>query len=208
MESYSFPHEFLEQFDPEVVGCVVLDVRMPGVGGMELLARFKEQGATTPVIVVTGFADVFTATRSLKLGAVEFFEKPVDDGLLLECVQHWVEVDKAFREDLAACRAIQERLARLSRREREVLDGVLAGLSNKHIARQLGISPKAVEVYRGKLMAKMELGSAVELVKAVLCCPHYRSSPVCCLCSRCPLRPNVGFSANVGFRAAADPLPA
>lgn len=180
VETHESPREFLDQVNPGTPGCVVLDLRMPEVNGMEILTRFRERAVATPVIVVTGFGEVGTAVRAMKLGAVEFLEKPVDDEILLEAVQHWTEVGKELQICHTRCSVIRARLKLLSPREREVLEYVLEGCSNKEIARHLGIGPKAVELYRSKLMGKMEVSTAVSLTREVLMCPAWAACPLIC----------------------------
>lgn len=174
VETHASPGDFLERFDAATAGCVVLDIRMPGMSGLEVLARLRERAATHPVIVITGHGDVTVAVRAMKLGAAEFFEKPVNDEFLLECIQHWTAVAKAALAEEAQCAEVRDRLAKLSRREREVLDCVLDGLSNKEAARRLGVSPRAIEIYRSKLMQKMKAESVAELVREVLGCPRFK----------------------------------
>ncbi len=159
---------FLNALPGIAAGCIVTDVRMPELGGIELLRRLRDRGVAMPVIVMTGHGDVPLAVEAMKIGAVDFFEKPFDDDALIASVQaalgNW---EKGSRN--AAERAeLQGRLTSLSNREREVLDGLIAGLPNKTIAYDLGISPRTVEIYRANVMTKMKAGSLSELVRMAL----------------------------------------
>jgi two-component system response regulator FixJ len=166
-ESYSTAADFLD-VAKHARGCVVTDVRMPGMDGLQLVRRLKDMGVTLPVIVMTGHGDVPLAVEAMKAGVVDFFEKPFDDEQLLEAVRRAMaesgqgEARESERSEIAA------RLASLSGREREVLDGLLAGKANKVIAYDLGISPRTVEIYRANLMTKMRANSLSELVRMAL----------------------------------------
>jgi len=170
VQSFASPYDFIARFDPVRPGCVILDLRMPELNGIEVLTRLREQTKTIPVLVITGYGSAQAAVRAAKLGAVEFLEKPVNDDLLLERVQHWIDADVKFHEEYARHRELQDRLASLSRRERQVLDCVLAGMSNKEAAFALGISAKAIEMYRSNLMKKMAAKTFVQLVRKVVGC--------------------------------------
>jgi two-component system, LuxR family, response regulator FixJ len=165
--TYALPSLFMKQFDVDRAGCVVLDLRMPGLNGVEILTWLRTLGRITPVIVVTGYADLATAVRVMKLGAVEFFEKPFNTELLVEAVQRWVRGDIAAVSVWSQHNITLQRLATLSGRERNVLECVLHGMSNKETARHLGVSPKAVEIYRGHLMRKMDAANVVKLVMQI-----------------------------------------
>lgn len=146
-------------------GCVVTDVRMPEIGGLELLRRLKAAGSSLPVIVMTGHGDVALAVEAMKAGAVDFIEKPFDDELFLQAVKSSLQTRSATDRGAPATRV---KLESLSMRERQVLDGVLAGKQNKVIAHELGLSPRTVEVYRANVMTKTEANSLPDLVRAVL----------------------------------------
>jgi two-component system response regulator FixJ len=149
-------------------GCVITDVRMPGISGIDLLRRLKEMGIRLPVIVITGHGDVPLAVEAMKFGAVDFLEKPFDDDVLLASVRSAVdrsEVSAQLETELAEIRA---RIALLTNREREVLDGLVAGHPNKIIGFDLRISPRTVEIYRANVMTKMKAGSLSELVRMAL----------------------------------------
>ena len=159
---------FLEAGIPAKAGCIITDVRMPGLSGVELLEKLDVAGCRIPVIVVTGHADVPLAVEAMKLGAADFLEKPFDDealmGAIRTCLSRAQETQKldAVRED------VEERIATLSHREHQVLEYLVAGHANKTIAYDLGISPRTVEVYRANVMTKMKAASLSELVRMAL----------------------------------------
>ena len=159
---------FLDHYEQGVPGCVLLDVRMPDINGMELHARLKERGATIPVIIVTGHADVPMAVRAMKAGAYDFIEKPYNDALILERVQSAIAFDKDNRRNQERVDNIRNRAAQLTLREQEVMRYVLRSKQNKIIATELGISIKTVELHRANLMAKMKATSPTELVRLAL----------------------------------------
>lgn len=164
---YDSATSFLEKYDGSASGCVVSDVRMPGLDGLQLLRRLKETGSKAPVIVMTGHADVILAVEAMKAGAVDFIEKPFPDEKLLTAIE--AALARRERTQPAGNVAqIRERMASLSAREREVLDGLLAGHPNKTIAFDLGLSPRTVEVHRANVMIKMGASSLSELVRMVL----------------------------------------
>jgi two-component system response regulator FixJ len=144
---------------------IITDVRMPGMSGIELLQHLKTAGVTMPVIVITGHGDVPLAVEAMKLGAVDFLEKPFDDEVLLASVRSAAERRQAGESREAERQAIASRIDTLSARERQVLEGLVAGLPNKTIAYDLGISARTVEVYRANLMAKMQASSLSDLVR-------------------------------------------
>lgn len=166
-ESYASAMAFLDVAG-SARGCVVTDVRMPGMDGLQLVRRLKDLGVTLPVIVMTGHGDVPLAVEAMKAGVIDFFEKPFDDEQILEAVRRAMDHSgqRVAREHEKAETAA--RIARLSGREREVLDGLLAGKANKVIAHDLDISPRTVEVYRANLMTKMSANSLSELVRMAL----------------------------------------
>jgi len=168
--AFTSPIEFIEKFDPGRPACVILDLQMPEMDGIETLSLLRRRSGTTPVIFLTGYGDLTAAVRAMKLGAVEFLEKPVNKGLLLECVQRWLQYDIRAHQAVTRREATMVRLAKLSGRQRQVLDCVLGGMSNKEIARHLGVSPKAIEVHRAHLMQKMGARNLVSLVVDVVGC--------------------------------------
>jgi two-component system response regulator FixJ len=172
------PHEFLACSDLAHPGCILLDLRMPELNGLEVLTRLHERSEMMPVLIVTGYGNAPTAVRAVKLGAKEFLEKPVNEEFLIERVQHWVDADARSRQELAHHASLTAHLNSLSQRERQVLDCILTGMSNKEAARQLAISPKAIEIYRAHLMKKMEARTVVDLVLEVAGCIKCRGAPV------------------------------
>jgi two-component system, LuxR family, response regulator FixJ len=159
------PQAFLDGFDRESVGAIVLDVRMPSISGLTVLDQLLAQGADQPVIMLTGHGTVDMCRRAFKAGAAEFLEKPVDDERLLEALHDCVRRHVLTRERLSADREARERYARLSEREREVLSLVIEGLTAKQIARALGVSPRTVETHRANLGAKLETDSLAQLIR-------------------------------------------
>lgn len=166
--TFESPLDFIEKFDPCRPSCVILDLRMPELNGIETLIRLQERSKTVPVIFLTGHGDLSTVVRAMKLGAVDFLEKPVSNELLLESIQRWVQYDIRAHEALHQREATLARVEKLSNRERQVLDCVLNGMSNKETARHLGVGPKAIEIYRAHLMRKMQVHSVVNLVIQIL----------------------------------------
>lgn len=149
-------------------GCIITDVRMPDIDGIELLRRLKGMNVTAPVIVITGHGDVPLAVEAMKIGAADFLEKPFDDTALLDAVQGALGQGEQALAQNAERQDIATRLAALSTRERQVLDGLVAGHPNKTIAFDLGISPRTVEIYRANLMSKMQASSLSNLVRMAL----------------------------------------
>jgi len=149
-------------------GCIITDVRMPEITGIDLLRRVKEFNADLPVIVITGHGDISLAVEAMKIGAVDFLEKPFDDDLLLAAVRSALNRDADAAKRKADLGEIGEKLAALSNRERQVLDGLVAGNANKVIAFDLGISPRTVEIYRANLMTKMAANSLSDLVRMAM----------------------------------------
>jgi two-component system response regulator FixJ len=149
-------------------GCVITDVRMPEVSGIDLLRRLKELRIGVPVIVITGHGDVPLAVEAMKIGAVEFLEKPFDDEILLSVVRSALNREDTDSKRRAERAEVEERLAALSKRERDVLEGLVAGRVNKQIAFDLGISPRTVEIYRANLMTKMQAATLSDLVRMAL----------------------------------------
>jgi two-component system response regulator FixJ len=149
-------------------GCVVTDIRMPGMSGMELVARLRDLGFADPVIVITGHGDVPLAVQAMKAGVSDFIEKPFDDDQLLSAVRSALARSGGIQAEEAERREVEARLASLSMREREVLDGLVEGKPNKIIAFDLGISARTVEIYRANVMTKMHAKSLSELVRMAL----------------------------------------
>lgn len=159
------PLAFLAGFDRGAVGAIVLDVRLPGLSGLTVLERLLADGVDQPVVMLTGHGTVELCRRAFKAGAAEFLEKPVDDERLLEALHEAVRRHVATRERLAADRAAQERLARLSEREREVLVHVVRGETAKQVARALGLSPRTVETHRAHAAEKLGTESLAQLIR-------------------------------------------
>lgn len=159
---------FFEQAPAIRNGCLVTDLRMPDMSGVELLRKLREIDAMLPAIVITGHGDVQMAVEAMKNGALDFIEKPFSDEVLIQSINRAVDAAATQLGNDAAVAATRERLASLSGRERQVLEGVVAGQPNKIIAFDLGISPRTVEVYRAGLMAKMQAKSLPELVRMVM----------------------------------------
>ena len=165
----SFPSAdaFLKASPPLAGACIVTDVRMPGMSGVELVEELKKRGATVPVIVITGHADVPLAIQAMKAGVADFIEKPFDDEVMLAAIRSALAQQAGDVEARAERQAIRERIATLSPREREVMDGLVAGKANKVIAFDLDISARTVEVYRANVMMKMQAKTLSELVRMV-----------------------------------------
>jgi two-component system, LuxR family, response regulator FixJ len=168
VKTYSTAMAFLDALPDAASGCVITDVRMPGMSGVELLRRLKELKISVPVIVITGHGDVALAVEAMKAGAVDFLEKPFDDDVLLASVQSALKRQDGETKRHSERLEIEGRLAGLSNRERDVLGGLVAGRANKQIAFDLGISPRTVEIYRANLMNKMKAGSLSDLVRMAL----------------------------------------
>src|SRR5277367_1495148 len=168
VKSHASAAAFLEALPEGQVGCVVTDVRMPGLSGLELLRRLKDLKVDVPVIVITGHGDVPLAVEAMKSGAADFLEKPFDDEVLLASVRSALRQRDGAAKRQSERTEIESRLAALSNRERDVLGGLVAGRANKQIAFDLGISPRTVEIYRANLMNKMQAGSLSDLVRMAL----------------------------------------
>jgi len=162
---WKHPQQFLAGFDREAIGAIVLDVRMPGTSGLAVLDALRAQGADQPVIMLTGHGTVEMCRRAFKAGAAEFLEKPVDEEELLEALHKAVRAHGLSRQRLAADREVRARAEALSEREREVLGLVVSGLTNKEIARALGLSPRTVETHRANLSVKLQVDSLAQLIR-------------------------------------------
>ncbi|MEO6781269.1 MAG: response regulator FixJ [Bradyrhizobium sp.] len=159
---------FLDALPTIGFGCVVSDVRMPDIDGLELLKRLKAGGSLFPVVIMTGHGDVPLAVEAMKLGAMDFLEKPFEDDRLIGMIEAALKQAEPGIKIEAVTIEIQSRIASLSPRERQVMDGLIAGLSNKLIAREYDISPRTIEVYRANVMTKMQAASLSELVRLAL----------------------------------------
>lgn len=165
VRGYASAAAFLEVIAPDQTGCLMTDVRMPGMDGLALQQCLAERGSTLSVIVMTAHGDVPMAVRALKGGAVDFLEKPFDNNELLQAVHHALATSTKAAEDAVAIRAATARLGRLTAREKDVLHGLVAGRGNKEIGNDLGVSPRTVEVHRARVMEKMSAGSLPDLIR-------------------------------------------
>ena len=168
VRAFASAAEFLAAYTSGQAGCVIADVRMPGLSGLDLQAELRRRGIELPVIIVTGHGDVPMAVRAMKAGALDFIEKPFNDQVLIDLVQKAVKRSLAALRSKAEKRDLTARLDQLTPRERQVLNMVAAGESNKSIAQALGISEKTVEAHRAHVMEKMQARSFAELMKLVV----------------------------------------
>ncbi len=163
--TFGSPQEFLERHDPHTPGCLVLDVEMPGLNGLELQEALRVKGSTIPIIFLTGHGDIPMSVQAMKRGALDFLTKPVHDKDLLKAVEAALEKDRIERQSRVELDDIQERLATLTPREREVLTHVVSGQMNKQIAYDLGTVEQTIKVHRARVMEKMKVNSVAELVR-------------------------------------------
>ncbi len=175
----TFPsaQSFLKAYKSGQGGCLILDVRMPGMSGLELQKRLAEIECVLPVIIITGHGDIPMAVRALKTGAIDFMEKPFNDQTLLERIQQCLDLDRENREEVLFRQRLQNRVAQLTPRELEVLDGIVTGKLNKIIADELGISSKTVEAHRSRIFEKMEAESLAELITMYVALESTRGNP-------------------------------
>ena len=166
--TYPSARHFVDTLANAPRGCVITDMRMPDMSGLDLLRHLRKTSFSLPVIVITGHGDIQLAVEAMKAGAADFLEKPFDDGRVIAAVRTALQNRRAEGQRAGHQKQIEERLERLTQRERQVLDGLVAGLPNKTIAYDLGISPRTVEVYRANVMTKMQAGSLSELVRMTL----------------------------------------
>jgi two-component system response regulator FixJ len=162
---YASPAGLLAAVGPHTKGCVVTDVRMPGMSGIQLIQALRDNGVGMPVLVITGHADVPLAVEAMKLGAEDFLEKPFEDDVLIRAVERALDAGRARQDEASARASARDLLERLTDREREVLEAIADGRPNKTIAAMLGISPRTVEVHRARLFDKLEAASVSDLVK-------------------------------------------
>ncbi|MBB3949451.1 response regulator FixJ [Aureimonas jatrophae] len=165
---YESGRNFLDLLEPDVAGCALCDVRMPGMDGIELLREVRRRDIALPFVVMTGHADVAMAVQAMKAGALDFIEKPFEDQALIALLREGMERGQAEGQRTRRRAALEERLGRLTPRERQVLELVAAGKQNKIIAHELGISPRTVEVHRANLIEKVEAKSTSDLIAIVL----------------------------------------
>ena len=164
-EIFGSADEFLEQFNDDRAGCLILDIRMPGLGGLELQELLVQRHSTLPIIFITGHGDVPMAVEAMQKGAVDFIQKPFRDQDLLDRIHHALKADRERRVEQRQHSEVAERVARLTNREHEVFDLVVTGKANKVIAYELGVSQRTVEIHRARVMEKMEARSLADLVK-------------------------------------------
>ncbi|MCP4205204.1 MAG: response regulator transcription factor [bacterium] len=168
VEAFASGTEFIQSYRPEMSGCVVLDVRMPGLSGIELQEQLSARGSTLPIIFITAHADVPTAVKALKAGAVDFIQKPFSDQDLLDKIHQAFDLDTEKRQAARLRHEIRERMESLTQREREVMALVVEGLTNKVIAHRLELSQRTVEIHRARVMSKMQADSVAQLVRMAM----------------------------------------
>jgi RNA polymerase sigma factor (sigma-70 family) len=167
VESCASPEQALATCHPEIPGCLVVDIQLPGMNGFELRKRLMTKGCFQPFLVMSGHGDVSSAVRAMRMGAIDFLEKPFSHQRLVDCVQRAIERDTEARRRQAEHESVHERLESLTPRETEVLELVADGTLSKRIATRLGISPKTVEVHRSNIMRKMKVESVAQLVHLI-----------------------------------------
>lgn len=174
VQGYASADAFLDAYEPDAPGCLLLDVRMPGMSGLELQQRLIDERALLPIILLTGHGNVPMSVRAMKAGAFQFLEKPCNDDELLEHIRAAIDHDAELRRRLSEVNQTIERIESLSRRETQVMEMVVVGKLNKQIANELELAEKTVESHRANVMKKMEAGSVVDLVRMVLACESVR----------------------------------
>jgi two-component system response regulator FixJ len=168
VETYASGEEFLQAYNSDRCGCLLLDIRMPGIGGLELLEKLAAAKTNLPVIIMTSHGDVPKAVRAMKAGAVDFLEKPFRDEVVLGCIRHALEKGQQSQAKAALAARSASAIARLTVRERQVFKQIVAGHSNKRIAQELGISPRTVEAHRAWIMEKTQARNLAHLVRMAL----------------------------------------
>jgi FixJ family two-component response regulator len=168
IQTYHSAQQFLDAYDPDLPGCLILDVRMPGMSGLDLQDKLRQMDVEIPIILVTGYGDVPMAVRAMKHGAIDFIEKPVSDQVLLDHIWRAIELDTQQRRQRAGQLVIRERIERLTPREREVMNLIIAGKSSKEIAAEQAVSFKTVEGHRASIMKKMQAKGMPNLVHMTL----------------------------------------
>ncbi|MDB5809338.1 MAG: response regulator [Betaproteobacteria bacterium] len=170
-QAFSCAEDFLRVYQPSWAGCLLLDIRMQGMSGLELQKTLREQRLGLPVIIMTAHGDVATVRTALKTGAVDFLEKPVDPDALLAAIRSALDADAAMRRSAREAEGTRQRLSVLTARETQVMELVAKGCHNREIAATLGISPRTVEVHKARMMEKLQVQSVPELVRIVLRAP-------------------------------------
>ena len=168
VQCFATAKEFLDGYRNQQTGCVVLDVRMPGLSGLDLQEELRRKGFVLPIIIITGHADVPMAVRAFKSGVFDFIEKPFNDQHLIDRIHQAIEKSRSQKVNIQRRKEARDRLQKLSGREIQVLDCIVSGCSNKTMARELDISVKTIETHRANLMSKMQAGSVSELVRVAL----------------------------------------
>ena len=168
VKCFSSAGEFLDQLNPEQPGCLILDIRMPEMDGLELQEELNRRGLSIPIIFLTGHGDIQMAVKTLKLGAVDFIEKPFRDQTLLDSIKNALELDQDRRMSSRAAAEFEQRMAKLTPREMQVMNRIVEGQANKVVAAELDVSERTVEIHRSKVMAKMQAQSLAHLVRMVL----------------------------------------
>jgi RNA polymerase sigma factor (sigma-70 family) len=166
--SFASAGDFLAAYDPDSPGCLILDIRMPGMSGMELQQKLIDMRAKLPIIFITGHGDIPMAVEAMQRGAVDFIPKPFRDDELLDRINKALETDRKNRDSLVEREVIEERIERLTPREKQVLELVVQGKANKVIAGDLDVSQRTVEIHRARVMEKMQVRSVAQLVRMVL----------------------------------------
>ncbi len=171
-QAFGCAEDFLRVYQPSWAGCLLLDVRMPGMSGLELQESLRQQSLALPVIIMTAHGDIATVRTALRSGAVDFLEKPVDPDALLGAIRTALDADAARRRAALDAEGTRQRLSVLTARERQVMELVAKGCHNREIATTLGISPRTVEVHKARVMEKLQVQSVPELVRIVLRAPR------------------------------------
>lgn len=168
VQAFASAQEFLGDYRPDQPGCLVLDVRMPGISGIDLQEAMAAKGIRLPIVFISGHGDIPMAVRAVRAGAVDFLEKPFSDQTLLDRVQKSIELDRRWRREARDRDVVRSRMAQLTPRELEVMECLVAGKVNKIIARELDLSTRTVEIHRARVLQKMEADNVSQLVRLVL----------------------------------------